>query len=52
MATVLLVDDVPKIRDLLRLYVEREGHRTLFAADGESALGTALRARRTSSCST
>ena len=43
MATVLLVDDDPKIRDLLRLYVEREGHRALFAADGESALDTALR---------
>jgi DNA-binding response OmpR family regulator len=43
MATVLLVDDDPKIRDLLRLYVEREGHRALFAADGESALETALR---------
>jgi DNA-binding response OmpR family regulator len=45
MATVLLVDDDPKIRDLLRLYVEREGHRALFAADGETALDTALRAR-------
>lgn len=45
MATVLLVDDDPKIRDLLRLYVEREGHRALFAADGEAALDTALRAR-------
>jgi two-component system response regulator RegX3 len=43
MATVLLVDDDAKIRDLLRLYVEREGHRVLFAADGESALETALR---------
>lgn len=44
MATVLLVDDDPKIRELLRLYVEREGHRTLFAADGESALAIALEA--------
>lgn len=43
MATVLLVDDDPKIRHLLRLYVEREGHRALFATDGESALETALR---------
>jgi DNA-binding response OmpR family regulator len=43
MATVLLVDDDPKIRDLLRLYVEREGHRAVFAADGEAALDTALR---------
>ena len=45
MATILLVDDDPKIRDLLRLYVEREGHRALFAADGEAAVETALRAR-------
>lgn len=44
MATVLLVDDDPKIRDVLRLYVEREGHRVLFAADGESALDSAMRA--------
>jgi DNA-binding response OmpR family regulator len=39
---VLIVDDDPKIRDLLRLYVEREGHRTLFAADGPTALTVAL----------
>jgi len=45
MATVLLVDDDPKIRDLLRLYVEREGHRAVFAADGEAALEAAFRAR-------
>ncbi|MBA2264154.1 MAG: response regulator transcription factor [Chloroflexi bacterium] len=44
MATVLLVDDDPKIRDLLRLYVERDGHRALFAADGEAAVDMALRA--------
>jgi len=44
MATVLLVDDDPKIRELLRLYIEREGHRTLVAADGEMAVASALRA--------
>jgi DNA-binding response OmpR family regulator len=37
-ASVLVVDDDPKIRDLLRLYVEREGHRASFAADGTTAL--------------
>ena len=42
MASVLIVDDDPKIRDLLRLYVERERHRALFAADGPTALATAL----------
>ncbi|MGH2380235.1 MAG: response regulator transcription factor [Candidatus Limnocylindria bacterium] len=45
MATILLVDDDPKIRELLRLYVERDGHQALFAADGEAAVVTALRAR-------
>ena len=44
MASVLLVDDDPKIRELLRLYIEREGHRTIAAADGEMALAAALRA--------
>jgi DNA-binding response OmpR family regulator len=41
MATVLIVDDDPKIRELLRLYVEREGHRAAFAADGPEALAVA-----------
>jgi DNA-binding response OmpR family regulator len=41
MATVLVVDDDPKIRELLRLYVEREGHRVAFAADGTQALAQA-----------
>jgi DNA-binding response OmpR family regulator len=45
MATVLLVDDDPKIRELLRLYVEREGHKPLFAADGNTALELATRAK-------
>ena len=41
MATVLVVDDDPKIRDLLRLYVAREGHRVVFAEDGVGALRAA-----------
>lgn len=45
MATVLIVDDDPKIRNLLRLYVEREGHRAAFAADGPEALAVAGRSR-------
>ena len=45
MATILLVDDDPNIRELLRLYVEREGHRPLFASDGEAALDLATRAK-------
>ena len=45
MATVLIVDDDPQIRDLLRLYVEREGHRAAFAADGPEALAVAGRSR-------
>jgi DNA-binding response OmpR family regulator len=45
MAMVLIVDDDPKIRELLRLYVEREGHRVAFAADGPQALAMAARTR-------
>jgi DNA-binding response OmpR family regulator len=45
MATVLIVDDDPKIRELLRLYVEREGHRAEFAADGPQALAVAGQSR-------
>ncbi|MGH2429606.1 MAG: response regulator [Candidatus Limnocylindria bacterium] len=45
MATVLVVDDDPKIRELLRLYVLREGHRAVFAGDGQEAL-TAARQHR------
>ena len=41
MAHVLVVDDDPKIRDLLRLYLVREGHRVTPAGDGESALAAA-----------
>ena len=37
-ATVLVVDDDPDIRKLLRLYLEREGHRAVEAADGHAAL--------------
>ncbi len=41
MATVLLVDDDPAIREILRAYLEREGHRVLEAASGEEALARA-----------
>ena len=37
-ATVLVVDDDPEIRNLLRLYLEREGHRAVEAGDGHAAL--------------
>jgi DNA-binding response OmpR family regulator len=43
MATVLVVDDDPKIRELLRLYVAREGHHVIFAGDGMEALAAAHR---------
>lgn len=41
MATVLVVDDDPHIRDLLRLYVTRDGHRVVFATDGAQAIAVA-----------
>jgi DNA-binding response OmpR family regulator len=40
-AGVLVVDDDANIRALLRLYLERAGHRVTEAADGESALRAA-----------
>jgi DNA-binding response OmpR family regulator len=38
MRTVLLVDDEPHIRDVLRGYLEADGHQVLEAASGEDAL--------------
>ena len=40
MATILLVDDEPKITSLTRRVLEKEGHRVLEAADGDSCLKT------------
>jgi DNA-binding response OmpR family regulator len=37
----LVVDDDPRIRELVRLYLARDGHRTLEAADGRAALDLA-----------
>jgi DNA-binding response OmpR family regulator len=39
MATVLVVDDEPIVREVVARYLAREGHRTLEAADGSSARG-------------
>ncbi len=38
LVTILVVDDDPHIRELLRFYLQKEGYRTLEAADGEEAL--------------
>ncbi len=35
---ILVVDDEPQIRQLLRTILEREGYQVSVAADGESAL--------------
>ena len=37
-ATILVVDDQPKIVEVVRRYLERDGHAVLTAADGEEAL--------------
>jgi DNA-binding response OmpR family regulator len=37
MATVLVVDDEPIVREVVARYLVREGHRTLEAADGDGA---------------
>lgn len=41
--TILVVDDDPKTVDLIRVYLEREGYRTLDAYDGRRALELARR---------
>jgi DNA-binding response OmpR family regulator len=43
--TVLVVEDDPKIVDLLRMYLERDGFGVAVAYDGRTALETAARAR-------
>ena len=37
-ARILVVEDEPQLRGLLRLYLEREGHRVTEAGDGRAAL--------------
>ncbi len=41
--TILIVDDDPRLRDLLRTALERAGYAVLTAADGQSALTHAAR---------
>ena len=36
MATVLVVDDEPIVREVVVRYLAREGHRTLEAGDGDA----------------
>jgi DNA-binding response OmpR family regulator len=38
MAKVLIVDDEPNIREVVGLYLRRDGHEVVSAADGEEAL--------------
>jgi DNA-binding response OmpR family regulator len=44
MAVVLVVDDEVRIRDLVRRYLEHEGHQVLTAGSGAEALETSRRA--------
>ncbi|GAB3062999.1 response regulator transcription factor [Virgibacillus ainsalahensis] len=37
MITILIVDDDPHIRELLRFYLQKESYKTIEAADGEEA---------------
>ena len=43
--TILVVDDEPKIRDLLRSYLEREGYQVLDSASGDGAVDIVYRAQ-------
>jgi DNA-binding response OmpR family regulator len=44
-ARILVVDDDARIRQLLRLYLERDGHRAVEAIDGAAALHAANQTR-------
>ncbi|MDQ3539209.1 MAG: response regulator transcription factor [Chloroflexota bacterium] len=44
-ATVLVVDDERKIRDLVGAYLERDGYRVLHASTGDTAIEVARRLR-------
>jgi DNA-binding response OmpR family regulator len=43
MATVLVVDDEPIVRDVVSRYLERDGHRIISAGDGNEARGMIAR---------
>ncbi len=45
MAKILVVDDEPNIREVVGLYLRRDGHTVFPAADGEEALQTYYRER-------
>ena len=45
MSKVLVLDDEPNIREVVGLYLRREGHAVVSAADGEEALGLFRRER-------
>lgn len=39
-ATVLVIDDDPEMRALLKVFLEREGHRVIEKSGGEAAMAT------------
>lgn len=42
MATILIAEDDPAVRDIMRIVVERLGHEVLSAADGDEAFALAV----------
>ena len=40
---ILLVDDEPKVRELIRVYLEKDGYDVIMSADGKSAIEQAQR---------
>ncbi len=45
MATILVVEDSPDIRALMKLLLEAEGHRVALAGDGQAAIAATSRER-------
>jgi CheY-like chemotaxis protein len=52
MATVLVVDDEPIVREVVVRYLERDGHHAVEAGDADSAARPSTGMRRAWSCST
>jgi DNA-binding response OmpR family regulator len=44
-AKVLVVDDDPTVSDVVRRYLERDGHQVVLVADGRAALAAVADAR-------
>ena len=50
MSKILIADDEPQIREILRVYFDKEGFAVVEAEDGQQALSMIEKENRTWSC--